>query len=242
MFILDLSQQEVHWQHRWIGFSFSGNRGFSFNHEFLISGISEDIFWGATGQVVSMNLILYGSLVMVAYSKPWRAMVCNFLDMTLGRLGTRYPRYSEIRRFTRTRENSQERGWEKWRSLFFFSGVVSGGFKSLAYCILYPFQQIGIFNDLQSLIFFRGLKTPTRDDVPGNMNTCCFLICRFSQTRIIQPAPGTSKRGFSYGSNCFDLTILTTFPSGSVTRRQSQKIVNGWPWLVIWIITPSSCE
>ena len=31
-----------------------------------------------------MNLILYGSLAMVAYSKPWRAMVCNFLDMTLG--------------------------------------------------------------------------------------------------------------------------------------------------------------
>ncbi len=31
-----------------------------------------------------MNLILYGSLAMVAFSKPWRAMVCNFLDMSPG--------------------------------------------------------------------------------------------------------------------------------------------------------------
>lgn len=41
------------------------------------------LFPGASAKVVSMNLILYGSLVMVAYSKPWRAMVCNFLDMML---------------------------------------------------------------------------------------------------------------------------------------------------------------
>ena len=32
----------------------------------------------SSAQVVSMNLILYGSLAMVAFSKPWRAMVCNF--------------------------------------------------------------------------------------------------------------------------------------------------------------------
>ena len=185
---------------------------------------------------------------------PLRQSCHGCLQQALARHGLQLPGYdawplgypvSEIFRDQEVHENSRELARTRLgevEKLFFFSGVVSGGFKSLAYCILYPFQQIGIFNDLQSLIFFRGLKTPTRDDVPGNMNTCCFLICRFSQTRIIQPAPGTSKRGFSYGSNCFDLTILTTFPSGSVTRRQSQKIVNGWPWLVIWIITPSSCE
>ena len=38
---------------------------------------------GASAKVVSMNLILYGSLAMVSFSKPWRAMVCNFLDMML---------------------------------------------------------------------------------------------------------------------------------------------------------------
>lgn len=38
----------------------------------------------SSAQVVSMNLILYGSLAMVAFSKPWRAMVCNFLDMSPG--------------------------------------------------------------------------------------------------------------------------------------------------------------
>ena len=172
-----------------------------------------------------MNLILYGSLVMVAYSKPWRAMVCNFLDMTLGRLGIRdIPRSggSPVN-LLRTRENSGE----KWRSreafLFFWSGEWLFQILSLLYT---HSNRLGsVINDLQSLIFFRGLKTPTRDDAPGNMNACCFLICRFSQIRIIQPAPGTSKRGFSYGSNCFDLMILTPFPSGSVTRRQSQKIV-----------------
>jgi len=34
-------------------------------------------------KVVSMNLILYGSLATVAYSKSWCALVCNFLDMML---------------------------------------------------------------------------------------------------------------------------------------------------------------
>lgn len=38
---------------------------------------------GSSAKVVSMNLILYGSLAMTAYSKPWRANVCNFLDMML---------------------------------------------------------------------------------------------------------------------------------------------------------------
>ena len=33
--------------------------------------------------MVSMNLILYASLAMTAYSKPWRAHICNFLDMML---------------------------------------------------------------------------------------------------------------------------------------------------------------
>lgn len=34
-----------------------------------------------------MNLILYGSLAMVAFSKPWRAPACNFLDVPLGFTG-----------------------------------------------------------------------------------------------------------------------------------------------------------
>ena len=119
MFILDLSQQEVHWQHRWIGL-------------------------GAAGQVVSMNLILYGSLVMVAYSKPWRAMVCNFLDMTLGRLGTRYPRYSEIRRFTRTRENEVGRSGEAF--LFFWSGEWWFQILSLLYTHSNRLGSVMIFN------------------------------------------------------------------------------------------------
>ena len=34
-----------------------------------------------------MNLILYGSLAMVAFSKPWRAPACNFLDVRLGFTG-----------------------------------------------------------------------------------------------------------------------------------------------------------
>lgn len=38
---------------------------------------------GTSGKVVSMNLLLYASLVMTAFSKPWRAMPCNFLDMAL---------------------------------------------------------------------------------------------------------------------------------------------------------------
>lgn len=136
--------------------------------------------FGIAWQVVSMNLILYGSLATVAYSKSWRALVCNFLDMMLGWV-------SEIRRFTRNRENLGE----KWRveSPFFFSGVVVSNHYWFTAC---PFQQIGICNDLQSLIFSEN----TRDDGPGKMNPCCFLICRFSQVRIIQPAPGTSKRGF----------------------------------------------
>jgi len=36
-----------------------------------------------SGKVVCMNLLLYGSLSMTAFSKPWRAMPCNFLDMSL---------------------------------------------------------------------------------------------------------------------------------------------------------------
>jgi len=36
-----------------------------------------------SAKVVSMNLILYGSLAMVAFSKPWRAPACNFLDVML---------------------------------------------------------------------------------------------------------------------------------------------------------------
>ncbi|CAL1154799.1 unnamed protein product [Cladocopium goreaui] len=36
-----------------------------------------------SGKVVCMNLILYGSLAMVAYSKPWRVAACNFLDVML---------------------------------------------------------------------------------------------------------------------------------------------------------------
>ena len=35
------------------------------------------------GKVVCMNLLLYGSLAMVAFSKPWRAAACNFLDVRL---------------------------------------------------------------------------------------------------------------------------------------------------------------
>ena len=67
--------------------------------------------FGIAWQVVSINLILYDSLATVAYSKSWCALVCNFLDMMLGWA-------SEIRRFTRTRENLGE----KWRveSPFFF--------------------------------------------------------------------------------------------------------------------------
>ena len=138
--------------------------------------------FGIAWQVASMNLILYGSLATVAYSKSWCALVCNFLDMMLGWA-------SEIRRFTRTRENLGE----KWRveSPFFFSGVAVSNHYWFTAC---PFQQIGICNDLQSLIF-SGVEN-TRDDGPGKMNPCCFLICRFSQARIIQPAPGTPKRGF----------------------------------------------
>jgi len=95
----------------------------------------------AKKEVVSMNLILYGSLATVAYSKSWRALVCNFLDMMLGWV-------SEIRRFTRNRENLGE----KWRveSPFFFSGVVVSNHYWFTAC---PFQQIGICNDLQSLRF-----------------------------------------------------------------------------------------
>ncbi|CAJ1362422.1 unnamed protein product [Effrenium voratum] len=38
---------------------------------------------GASAKVVSMNLLLYASLCGTAFSKPWRAMLCNFLDMML---------------------------------------------------------------------------------------------------------------------------------------------------------------
>ena len=30
-----------------------------------------------------MNVLLYGSIVLTAFSKPWRAMPCNFLDILL---------------------------------------------------------------------------------------------------------------------------------------------------------------
>ncbi|CAE7337327.1 RPS6 [Symbiodinium natans] len=36
-----------------------------------------------SGRVLCMNLLLYASLVLVAFGKPWRAMVCNFLDLFL---------------------------------------------------------------------------------------------------------------------------------------------------------------
>eukprot|EP00438_Fugacium_kawagutii_P007550 Skav227032 [mRNA] locus=scaffold635:42932:52073:- [translate_table: standard] len=34
----------------------------------------------SSGRILCMNLILYGSLVMVAYGKPWRHQLCNALD------------------------------------------------------------------------------------------------------------------------------------------------------------------
>eukprot|EP00913_Durusdinium_trenchii_P025622 g24049.t1 len=37
----------------------------------------------ASGRILCMNLVLYGSLVMVAYGKPWRATLCNTLDLFL---------------------------------------------------------------------------------------------------------------------------------------------------------------
>ena len=119
--------------------------------------VTEIGIFGIAWQVVSMNLILYGSLATVAYSKSWCALVCNFLDMMLGWV-------SEIRRFTRTRENLGE----KWRveSPFFFSGVVVSNHYWFTAC---PFQQIGICNDLQSLIFSGGWKHQrwrTRKDEP----------------------------------------------------------------------------
>ena len=108
--------------------------------------VTEIGIFGIAWQVVSMNLILYGSLATVAYSKSWRALVRNFLDMMLGWV-------SEIRRFTRNRENLGE----KWRveSPFFFSGVVVSNHYWFTAC---PFQQIGICNDLQSLRFPGGWK------------------------------------------------------------------------------------
>ena len=143
-----------------------------------------------------MNLILYGSLAMVAYSKPWRAMVCNFLDMTLGYL-----------------RSGNSWGLGGVENHLLFSGVVVSNHD---WFTVYPSQQIGIYIDLLALIFFRGLKPPTREDMLGNMNTCCFLICRFSQTRNIQPAPGTSKRIFRYGSNWFTVKLAQeTFDLGS---------------------------
>ena len=37
----------------------------------------------ASGRILCMNLVLYGSLVMVAYGKPWRNVICNALDLFL---------------------------------------------------------------------------------------------------------------------------------------------------------------
>ena len=82
-------------------------------------------------------------------------------------------------------KNSRELGGEvESGEPFLFLGVAVSNHYWFTAC---PFQQIGICNDLQSLIFSEN----TRDDGPGKMNPCCFLICRFSQARIIQPAPGT---------------------------------------------------
>jgi len=36
-----------------------------------------------SGKVLCLNLLLYGSLIMTAFSKPWRAMACNYLDIVL---------------------------------------------------------------------------------------------------------------------------------------------------------------
>lgn len=37
----------------------------------------------AAAKVVCMNILLYGSVVVTAFSKPWRVMACNFLDLLL---------------------------------------------------------------------------------------------------------------------------------------------------------------
>jgi len=36
-----------------------------------------------SGKVLCLNLLLYVSLVVTAFSKPWRAMACNYLDIVL---------------------------------------------------------------------------------------------------------------------------------------------------------------
>ena len=36
-----------------------------------------------SGRVLSMNLVLYASLIIVAFAKPWRSMLCNVLDIFL---------------------------------------------------------------------------------------------------------------------------------------------------------------
>jgi len=92
-----------------------------------------------------MNLILYGSLVMVAYSKPWRAMVCNFLDMTLGRLGIRDILRSGVsRELARTRENEVGRSGEAF--LFFWSGEWWFQILSLLYTHSNRLGSVMIFN------------------------------------------------------------------------------------------------
>ncbi|CAK9023182.1 40S ribosomal protein S6 [Durusdinium trenchii] len=40
-------------------------------------------FVSTLDQVVCMNILLYGSVVVTAFSKPWRVMACNFLDLLL---------------------------------------------------------------------------------------------------------------------------------------------------------------
>lgn len=37
----------------------------------------------SAGKVVCMNILLYGSIVITAFYKPWRAPACNFLDLLL---------------------------------------------------------------------------------------------------------------------------------------------------------------
>ena len=107
--------------------------------------------FGIAWQVVSINLILYGSLATVAYSKSWCALVCNFLDMMLGWA-------SEIRRFTRTRENLGE----KWRveSPFFFQEWWFQIIIGLLHAHSNRLESVMIFNPS----YFQGLKTPEMTD------------------------------------------------------------------------------
>lgn len=41
------------------------------------------LIFAKSGRLVMMNLLLYANMMMVAFFKPWRFMVCNLLDMVL---------------------------------------------------------------------------------------------------------------------------------------------------------------